>query len=312
LTCLDIASSGVTVKVDHEKPDNLVKSLMSMFSRRYLPRAQQVACQGVLEAYVKWVSGEGFVVESAVFNDELGVPDYYTVRGGLPEAYVNESPVFFLLQVYARSLAKRGYVLLTDSVTISDGEKAVLLLGYPHTGKSTISAIALTHGYTVLSTENTIVKPRDTHIEVYGGTRVLVFDPRIRELYGVKIEPHERTRHGYEVVDLDQANPPRLPQRLVGVYLIYTSFTTTGVSFSPIKGRKIAKTIWYFATGPLKGIDYYEPSPLDTPIRGAVAETLAELVKTFTDNYSASFYEVFGSPLEVFKAIIEKSDLTSY
>ncbi len=299
------------MKIDHVNPEGLLRSLSSTFSRRYLPRAVYSECPGNIEAHIEWNSDVGFSVNSVIYNDEPSVPDYYSIRGGLPEAYVNESPVFFLLQVYARSLAKRGYILLTDSVTISDGEKAVLLLGYPHTGKSTISAIALTHNYTVLSTENTIVKPRDTYIEVHGGTRVLVFDPRIRELYGVGIESHEKTRHGYEIIDLDQVSSSILPQRLIGVYLIYTSFTTTGVSFSPIKGRKIAKTIWYFATGPLKGIDYYEPSPLDMPIRGVVAKTLAEFIKTFTENYSANFYEVFGSPLEVFKAIVEKSELTS-
>lgn len=296
--------------VDHSDQDNLLRSLVSTFSRRYLPRVQRVEYCESVEARIKWISGEGFIVESVYYGDESSIPDYYTVRGGLPEAYVNESPVFFLLQVYARSLAKRGYVLLTDSVTISDGEKAILLLGYPHTGKSTISAIALTHGYSVLSTENTIVKPTDNGIVVHGGTRVLVFDPRIRELYGVKVESLEKTKHGYEIVDLERRDHPKLPQRVIGVYLIYTSFAATGSSLSPIKGRKIAKTIWYFATGLLKGIDYYEPSPLDIPIKGSVAETLTKLINTFVENYSVSFYEAFGSPLEVFKTIVEKSNLS--
>jgi len=309
LLCLSVGSTSVVIGVEHSDLVGFEKALSSTFSRRYLPRAQRAECSSDLEAHIKWSSGVGFAVESVIYSDEPSIPDYYAVRGGLPEAYVNESPVFFLLQVYARSLAKRGYVLLTDSVTISDGDKAILLLGYPHTGKSTISSIALTHGYSVLSTENSIVKPTDKYIEVHGGTRVLVFDPRVRELYGVKVESHEKTRHGYEVVDLDLLGEPKLPQRLVGVYLIYTSFTTSGVSFSTIKGRKIAKTIWYFATGPLKGIDYYEPSPLDTPIRGSVANTLTKLINTFTENYSLSFYEVFGSPLEVFKAIVERSNM---
>ena len=309
MLCISVGGTSAIVGFEHSDSEVLEKSLTSTFSRRYLPRAQRVECSSSLQARIAWSSGVGFTVESAAYSDDPGVPDYYAVRGGLPEAYVNESPVFFLLQVYARSLAKRGYVLLTDSVTISDENKAVLLLGYPHTGKSTISSIALTHGYSVLSTENTIVKPGDKYIEVHGGTRVLVFDPRIRELYGVRVESHEKTKHGYEIVDLDLLSKPKLPKRVVEVYLIYTSFTTSGASFSTIKGRKIAKTIWYFATGPLKGIDYYEPSPLDTPISGSVATTLTRLINTFTENYSENFYEIFGSPLEVFKAIIEKSSL---
>ncbi len=307
MTCFNILSTSVAIEVEHSDPSSLLRALSSTFSRRYLPQVQRIECLDSVEARVMWSSGGEFVVKSTIYSDEPGVPDYYVVHGDLPEAYVNESPVFFLLQVYARSLTKRGYVLLTDSVTISNGEEAVLLLGYPHTGKSTISAIALTHGYTVLSTENTIVKPNSNYIEVHGGTRVLVFDPRVRDLYGVKLEVSERTKHGYEVVDLDQIETPKLPQRVVSIYLIYTSFSSTGATLTPVKGRKIAKTIWYFATGPLKGIDYYEPTPLDMPIRGVVAEALKKLINTFAENYSANFYEVFGSPLEVFKTIIEKT-----
>lgn len=306
---LSPGGTGVTIGVEHSDPVSFERALLSTFSRRYLPASQRAECLGGIEARIVWSSSAGFSIESTVYSDEPGVPDYYAVRGGLPEAYVNESPVFFLLQVYARSLAKRGYLLLTDSVAISDGERAVLLLGYPHTGKSTISSIALTHGYSILSTENTIIKATSEYIEVHGGTRVLVFDPRVRELYGVKVESHEKTRHGYEVVDLDRVDRPKLPQRVVAVYLIYTSFTTTGSSYTPVKGRKIAKTMWYFATGPLKGIDYYEPLPLDTPIRGSVAGTLRGLIDTFVKNYAENFYEVFGSPLEVFKAVTERSRL---
>lgn len=306
MVCFNILSTNVTVEVEYNDPSSLLRALTSTFSRRYLPRIQHTECSSNVEARIVWSSDVGFNVESVVYSDEPDKPDHYTVRGGLPEAYINESPVFFLLQVYARSLVKRGYVLLTDSIAISNGDKAVLLLGYPHTGKSTISAIALTHGYSVLSTENTIVKPSGNYIEVYGGTRVLVFDPRVRDLYRVKVEVSEKTKHGYEIVDLDQINTPRLPQRIIGTYLIYTSFSSTGATFTPIKGRKIAKTIWYFATGPLKGIDYYEPLPLDMPIRGIVAEMLKKLINTFTENYSTNFYEVFGSPLEVFKTIVEK------
>jgi len=305
--CLDV--SGASVGIRYGEPGSLISSITSTFSRRYLPPVRPADCPEVLQALIEWLPGEGFVVESAVFTHSPLEPDYYTVRGGLPEAYLNESPVFFLLQVFARSLAKRGYVLLTDSVAVSDGERAVLLLGYPHTGKSTVSAIALTQGYYVLSTENTVVKPGDSELEVYGGTRVLVFDPRVRKLYGVGVGSSEVTKHGYELVDLDLLGTPRLPQEVVGVYLLYTSFSSIGASLAPVRGRKVAKTVWYFATALLKGVEYYEPSPLDTPIDGAVAGTLIKLLDTFSRSYSNAFYEAFGSPLEVFKAIVEVSRL---
>jgi hypothetical protein len=307
--CLDLC--GALVKVVYGDPGSLLLALSSTFPRRYLPTARPVGCSEAPQAVVEWLPGEGFAVESAVFTDSPAEPDYYRVRGGLPEAYVNESPVFFLLQVTARSLARRGLALLTDSVAISDGERAVLLLGYPHTGKSSVAAIALAHGYYVLSTENTVVRPGDRGLEVYGGTRVLVFDPRVGELYGARVGSSEVTRHGYGVVDLDLLNAPKLPQRVVGVYLLHASFSSTGASLSPVKGRKIAKTVWYFATALLKGVDYYEPAPLDTPISGAVAETLTRLLDTFSRYYSDAFYEAFGSPLEVFRAVVEVSHLRS-
>ncbi len=305
--CLNVA--GASIAIRYGEPGRLTSSLASTFSRRYLPPAKPTGCYEVPQALVEWLPGDGFTIESTVFSRNPLEPDYYRVRGGLPEAYVNESPVFFLLQVIARSLARMGYALLTDSVAVSDGERAVLLLGYPHTGKSSISAIALTQGYYVLSTENTVVKPGNSKLEVYGGTRVLVFDPKVRELYGVRVKSPEVTKHGYELVDLDLLGTPKLPQKVVGVYLLYTSFSSTGASLAPIRGRKVTKTVWYFATALLKGVEYYEPSPLDTPIDGAVANTLTKLLDTFSTSYSNSFYEAFGSPLEVFKAIVEVSRL---
>jgi|GEM_PF-5578721 len=80
-------------------------------------------------------------------------------------------------------------------------------------------------------------------------------------------------------------------------------------SGTPVRGRKVAKTVRYFATALLKGVEYYELSPLDTPIDGAVAGTLTKLLDTFSRSYSNVFYEAFGSPLEVFKAIVEVSRL---
>ncbi|MGC8983475.1 MAG: hypothetical protein ACP5KA_06990 [Desulfurococcaceae archaeon] len=295
-------NTAVCLEVVVEDPEGLYESLSSDFSRRYLPPLEASGeCRSV-GARVYWLSGSGFEVLASAYSDYS--PDTYVVAGEYPEAYVNEAPVFFMLQVLARALAREGYVLVTDSVAVDLGGRAVLFLGFPHTGKSTISAIAADRGYRVLSTENTIVKPSASGLLVYGGTRVLVFDPRIRELYGVRLESTKKTKHGYEVVDLDALHEPLEEPLLVSeIYLLYTSFSSYGVSVVPIRGRKAGKLAWHFAVSLLKGLDYYEPAPLDMPLAGPVRASVEGFVKAVVEGYSGRFYEVFGSPLEVFNYV---------
>lgn len=288
------------IEVNTPNPAKFLESIRSEFTRRYLPTVTSNECSRV-SAVIYWLSGGEFKVLSANYSEKG--PDTYVVQGGFPEAYVNESPAFFLVQVFARSLAKEGYVMLTDSISIEARGKTVLLLGFPHTGKSTMASIAISLGYTVYSTENTVVKPEERRIRVVAGTRVLVYDPRVRELYGVTLESATRTKHGYEVIDLDEVAPPPSSQPVDEIYVIYTSFNSYGASLVPIKGRKVEKTLWYFATSLLKGMDYYYPQPLDMPLTGPVANTIHQFIKTIRENYVDRFYEAFGSPLEVLKAI---------
>ncbi|MEM2025793.1 MAG: hypothetical protein QXW94_05835, partial [Desulfurococcaceae archaeon] len=281
--------------------------LYSEFSRRYIPRINvSETCLGRTSAVIYWLKGEGFQVLSSSYSS-YG-PDVYVVCGDLPRAYTNESPIFFLLQVLARGLAKTGLVLLTDSVAITTKSKTILLMGFPHTGKSTIATIAVNNGLTVRSTENTVVKIEEKSLKIVGGTRVLVFDPKIKDLYGVKVEPTSKTKHGYEILDLDALEPSSINKEEVDIdelYVIYTSFSAKGASISPIKGRKIEKLIWYFATSLIKGLDYYEPYPLNLPIDQPVAEAIVKFIEVVKENYSNKFYEVFGSPLDVVKDILE-------
>lgn len=285
----------------------LLKSLESEFARRYLPRLSQVDKCVYPSATIYWIDNSDFKVISAVYSSSS--KDIYVVQGSPPEPYVNESPVFFLLQVIARSLAKNGYIMLTDSVTVGVGDRTILLLGFPHTGKSTIASIAVSYGHIVYTTENTILKIDENGLRVMGGTRVLVYDPAIRDLYGVNITPHSRTRHGYEVVDLERLDNIREFNREISVdeiYLLYTSFSSTGFSRKPIRGRKIGKLLWIFATSLLKGLDYYTPRPLDTPLDENIVYTIDWFIKYIESKYGDSFFEVYGSPLEVFKSIIIK------
>ncbi|MEM1529816.1 MAG: hypothetical protein QXU03_00830 [Desulfurococcaceae archaeon] len=299
---LRLGIANVCIEVEAGNPAELLRALESSFTRRYLPTVNLNVCSSIA-AKVYWLPGKGFQVLSATFSSME--PDTYVVQGEYPEAYVNEPPVFFLVQVFARSLAKEGYIMLTDSVALRLNNKNVLLLGFPHTGKSTMSSIALSLGYEVYSTENTVVKANDA-IYIITGTRVLVFDPRVRELYGVTVKSTSKTKHGYEVVDLDALighTPHDLQVPVDELYVIYTSFNSSGVSTVPVKGRKIDKLLWYFATSLIKGMDYYYPQPLDMPMDSVVAKTINDFMNTARRSYAGKFYEVFGSPLEVLKAI---------
>jgi len=292
------------IKVVHDRIRDLHSSLTTEFARRYLPRLDLVDQCINTNSVVYWVNGSGFQVLSELYSSIS--EDQYVVVGDLPYPYINESPVFFLLQVLARSLARNGYVVLTDSVSINLGSRNVLLLGYPHTGKSTITALAVSRGFKVYSTENTVVKVENGGLEIVAGTRVLVYDPRIRDLFRVRVESTSRTKHGYEVLDLELLNSDlKYPAVVDEVYLIYTSFNSRGFSGQPVKGRKVDKTIWYFATSLLKGLDYYSPRPLDTPIDEPVLRTLKQLLALFREKYNDKFHEVFGSPIEVFEGLIK-------
>lgn len=312
--CLEI--NGVCLIIEGEGLERLRSSYDTTFARRYIPDyvIRQDGCMGWIGAEIKWNwVEEGFKLVLAKYGsgDEK---DYYIVLSSLPGAYVNEAPYFFILQVFSRALARRGMIVFTDAVSFMlPNGKAVLLLGYPHTGKSTLTAIAASKGYMPLSTENTLIKI-DKGVRIVGGTSVLVYDPVIKDLYNVILPAHEKTRHGYIVVDLNKLYPERLS--LIGkgievqsIYVLHCSFHSVGADDKLIKGRKIKKTLWYFTTSLIKGMDYYDPSPLDLPFGGEVAENITRLLAEFSKNCSGRIYEIFGRHDEVFKRIVEKENV---
>lgn len=302
---MNICILDACLKVYTSDPDRLYESLTSDFARRYIPPLRLHDESGQVESIIYWIPGERFKVLTTSFSDEL--EDFYLVTGPYPEAYVNEAPLFFILQVLARSLMRRGHVVITDSVYLDTGKKGVLLLGFPHTGKSTLTSIAVDRGYKVVSTENTVVRLSDGKIEVESGTRTLVFDPKVRELFGIRLTSTRKTKHGYEFVDLD-ALGQRVDKKMYvdEIYVLYTSFSSKGASTTPVTGRKVGKLIWYFTVSLLKGIDYYEPHPIDMPITPKVMKTLVEFLNAVKENYSGRLYEVYGSPIEVFEYITER------
>lgn len=292
------------MEIHATNPEKLESSLKSEFARRYLPAFTFSKDCLITDPIIYWLSDGNFEVLTTSYS-KYG-KDIYVVKGDPPEPYVNESPVYFILQVLARSLTKKGLVMLTDSVAISSENKSVLLLGFPHTGKSTMASIAISKGYTVYSTENTVVKIEGKKLVAVNGTRVLVFDPVVRSLFGVNIPSTSKTRHGYDILDLDQYMKNELNEFNVAIdeiYVTHTSFSSTGASIVPVKGRKIDKLIWIFATSIIRGLDYYQPYPLDMPLDELVLHTLTRFISETRMNYTGRIYEAFGSPLEVIKAI---------
>lgn len=300
--CLEVAGGRARILI-HTELNGLVESLSHTFPRRYIPRyiIREQCPQGGQDAEVVWLEGEEFIVAGYVLNNEG--PDTYVVSGPDPAPYVNESPVFFLLQVAARALIKKNMLVFTDTAALEVRGGAVLLAGYPHTGKSTLTALAYKRGVRVLSTENTVVAFEKSPV-VIDGTSILVYDPEIKKLYDAQLTPDEATRHGYELIDLDKRQGPIRPAPVSKILILHSSFSSRGLSYSPVKGRKVKKTLWYFATGLIKGVDYYDPAPLvlsDLRTERKIAVMIDALSRTSGER----MFEVYGSPLEILEAILE-------
>jgi len=310
---LTIRSYGVSLTIagDAGLIREVAGGLRTSFAGRYIPTFEvlggEAAAGGAPKASVEWVRGRSFRVVDYVLRDS-GV-DEYVIESPPPAPYVNESPYFFILQALSRLYVRAGLLMLTDAVSVADPrlESAALLLGYPHTGKSTLLALALASGLKPLTTENTLLKVDGGVARVVGGTGVLVYDPRVREEYGVNVPASGMTRHGYAVVDLrgvvggrDGALGRGVPVK--AIYLLYTSFSSRGADLKPVKGRKVVKTLWHFATAVVRGTDYYDPlpPPLTSP---GVDEAIASRVKALAGAYGGRMFEAFGSHPKVLEVV---------
>jgi len=315
-------SYGVTVEFRvRGRASEVVRGFNGSFPKRYLPTFDLAPVSGALiptprgpQAIIHWdLSGGGtpFRIRRFVLRDGAGEGDEYWIESPPPAPYVNESPYFFVLQALSRLYVKNRRLLFTDTVTVlrDDGE-AVMLLGHPHTGKSTLLAMTLAEGGVPLTTENTLVEVRDGEAWVVGGTGVLVYDPRAGEVYGLKLpEGEETTRHGYVILDLDKVTSGARAEalakgvRVAGMYVLHCSFISKGAEAKPLKGRKVAKTLWHFTTAVIRGTDYYEPYPpsLTTP---PIDRFMASATEGLSKQYSGRVWEVFGSHSEALKLIL--------
>ncbi|WP_297420113.1 hypothetical protein [Thermococcus sp.] len=304
---MSIDIGGVNVSFTGKLDDGFEDGFGGLFARRYLPDVSRgVNDEG--DVLIERFKGETFRVFSAVY-DHLG-RDEYKIESAVPSAYGNEAPVFFILQAAARAGAKGGRTFVTDSVgVVAKNGKAVLFVGYPHTGKSTMSVLALSRGLPVLSTENTIVEVRDGELYIVGGTDVLVYDPRVEGIYDIKAPYDEQTRSGYRIKDLGRDT--RRKRLLKGgveidmIVLLHSAFNCMEASFSRITGRKVRKTLWYFSTALMKGLDYYEPMPLHVPMSEEIGRNLRLFLETASENYSGRMFEAFGNHKAVFDRVFE-------
>ncbi len=284
------------------KEQEIIESLENTFPRRYLPDytvSHEDTRRPDAVIYYRVVRDDGFHPRKIV----RGMVDEYYVEGPPPAPYINESPYFFLLQVLARSLAKNKLIVLTDAVSFTDRSgRTHLVLGYPHDGKSSLLAIAYSRGDEVLSTENTVVEVRGDGLYVVNGSRILVYDPRVHTVYGVPwIEPYDKTRHGYHIIDLGGFNSS--PRKVSDITLIHSSYRSSGVEYEKVSGRKILKTLWHFATALLRGTDYYYPYPMYLGDE-EIDEYIRRGLEMVAEHYSGSFMEAFGSHIEVYEKLV--------
>ncbi|ASJ00690.1 hypothetical protein [Thermococcus gorgonarius] len=303
-----LSVAGINVKFTGLLDDGFKEAFLGTFARRYLPDV--FPSEGDTDIILERFKGGSFRVFSAIY-DHNGV-DSYKIESSVPSAYGNEAPVFFLLQAVARAGAKKGRFIITDSVSVVlPSGKAVLFVGYPHTGKSTISAIALSSDLPVLSTENTVLEVRQEKLFVVGGTDILVYDPRVEEIYGIEVPYDDVTRSGYRIADIRGDSRRRtLLRRGVEVEMIvvlHAAFNCGQASYAAIRGRKVRKTLWYFATALLKGLDYYEPLPLHMPMSEEISDNLWGFLKATSESYSGRMYEAFGNHRAIFESVVEMS-----
>lgn len=300
----------VKIGIDTRDQDKLSEFLNKSFSRRYLPDYNITILdnyEGKLDVLIKWIlENTGFTISGFYLNSN---PEIFIIRSGIPQAYINESPVFFLLQVVSRAYVRKNYIVFTDTVALYLNGKTVLLMGYPHTGKSTLSVLAYAHGYIPLSTENTVAEIREDGIHVVSGTPILVYDPRVEHIFNIKVDFDEKTKHGYHIIDLDKHLPKRKEilkkKPLINkIYVLHCSYNAGNPDLDLVKGRKIKKILWYFATALLKGIDYYEPYPLDL-IDEKTASILKEKIDFMNRIYNGKIYEIYGRHDKVYKLILE-------
>ncbi len=301
-----LRSYGVSLRFWSGKElTQVFEGFKTLFPRRYLPvyEVSEYRNEGAIDAEIRWLLSDSFIINSF----SLGEVDKYIISSPPPQYYVNEAPFFFVLQVLSRKYVSKGLLMFTDTVSVLDPYtgKASLIMGYPHTGKSTLLAIALAEGYVPLTTENTLVRVRDGMAEVFGGTDVLVYDPAVNKIYNLSVEPDYYTKHGYGIIDLSSRRK-FVRAEVKDVYIIYSSFTSKGFSSKPVKGRKALKTLWHFANSVVRGLDFYEPYPLNLADPVLDSEIIRKL-NSMSENYRHKFYEVFGSHYDIFRRVFSSN-----
>jgi len=265
------------------------------FARRYIPEIE-FGGRGK-DAFIDWEMGK----QVEILEVKFGKRDYFRIRAGNPQPYKNEHPYFFILQVFSRLYEKKGHILLTDSAVFSQGKKGILLLGPPHSGKSTLMVLAASQGFDLLSNENSVFDLRNEKLIFIGGCNLLTFSPMVKRY--VEIEEDGKTRSGYGMLDLRKFE--RRKVRIEKIYYLHSSFSSKGFDKELIRGRKIEKILWDHASKVVSGGEFYKKFPLNfsTP---ELSKKRAIKVREMARGYKNKFFEVFGSHIEIFNEIAKE------
>jgi len=272
------------------------KALVNDFARRYIPELE--ICRGESDATVVWENGRNCV---EILEIQLGDEDTFRIRSAPPQPYINEHPYFFLLHVFSRLYEKRGYLLFTDTAVFSSQGKGVMLMGPPHTGKSTLMVLAIGHGFVPLSNENSVFEVRNGKLFFLGGATTLTFSSKVEKL--LNVEKDGVTRSGYGMLDLRKFHRKRA--KIEKIFYLNSSFRSRGFDKEEISGRKITKILWDHSSKIINGGEFYEEFPpnLSTP---ELSRTRAQKIKEIARVYRGKFLEVFGSHRGIFDGILEE------
>ncbi len=284
-----VGSVGESISIEGQvTPDQVV----NYFSRRYVPDFE-VGGEDPRASIVWKLGRPGVIVE------ERG-KSRFVIRSDYPEPYRNEHPYFFLLQVFSRLYEESGRILLSDSVVFSSGKEGVVVMGGPHSGKSTLLYLAILNGFIPLSNENSVFSLKGGKLVFEGGATTFTFSRRAAKYGSVVLDG--TTRSGYGYVDLRKFDRKRVT--IKGLFYIHSSFSSKGFDMEKISGRKVKKLLWSHASSVIRGTEFYSPYPPDLSSED-LNRARAERISDVADFYGDSFYEVFGAHDAIFEFVKE-------
>ncbi len=273
-----------------------VKNIDLNFGKRYLPISVRKDVK--IKAKLHWEIGKEFEILSIDKEKE----EYFISS---PEAkyYSNESPIFFIAQIFSRLLEKENFLFFTDSVVIKNEEEGILLLSQPHGGKSSIAGLFLNEGKEVLSNENSVFKVENGKLIFLTGAPYLTISKKSIEKYNLRLNPIGKTKSGYSVIDLSSYATKNEGTEIEKIFILHTSFLGNKCEIEPIeKNRKLMKILWNYSSSVIRGVDFYPPYTVNLSDVN-LDKNRAKNLKEISEFYKNSTFELFGCHSEAFTKI---------